>query len=208
MPISDTHKLARYNGALGRLGSRRISSLAEAREPRRVLDDIWGVDDNIINYALERTTWNFALRTVEGDYNPAIEPGFGFTRAFDKPSDFCGLSTLSANEFLTPPLTHDEYLDEAGYWFTLSDVLYIQYVSNSADYGFNSEAWTESFKDYIDCRLAWLACERITNSTSKRDRLERDMNKALRVASANDALNEGVKFPPPGSWVRARRGRA
>lgn len=206
MPISDVEKLARYNGALFRLGSRRIASLTENREPRRVLDSVWGVDDDIITYALERAEWNFALRTVQGDYNSAIEPGFGFSRAYDKPTDFCRLAALSSNEYLKPPLTNDQYLDEAGYWFTDSDVLYVRYVSSSADYGFNSEAWTQAFNDYVECRMAWLACERITNSTSKEDRLERKMNKALKVAKSNDAGNEGVKFPPNGSWIKSRRG--
>ena len=38
MAITNSDRLDVYNGALRRLGSRRLASLTENREPRRVLD--------------------------------------------------------------------------------------------------------------------------------------------------------------------------
>lgn len=207
MAITDATKLAVYNGALLRLGSRKLASLAENREPRRVMDDIWGPSSNIVLSALERGEWNFAIRTVEGVYSTSVEPPFGFSRAFDKPDDFRRLAALSADPYFRAPLTNGQYIDEAGYWFSDFDVIYVRYVSDHSDYGFNGSLWTESFKEYLECKMAWEACERITNATSKRDRIERDMMNALKAAKSNDAMAEGVKFPPRGSWLRARGGR-
>lgn len=203
MAISNTDQLDAYNGALRRLGSRRLASLSEAREPRRVLDDIWN-NGALVNYALERGEWNFALRSVQGAYNPAIEPEFGFRRAFDKPSDFRRLAGLSADEYFRIPLTALEYTDEGGYWLSDHDTLYIRYVSSHVSYGHDSSRWTESFRYYLETCLAFEACERITNSDTKLQLIERDQRKYLAQAKSTDAMQEGVKFRPPGSWVMSR----
>lgn len=205
MPISNTDKLIVYNGALRRLGSRKLSSLTENREPRRVLDDIWN-NGGVVNYALERGEWNFALRSVQGAYNPDVEPEFGFTRAFDKPTDFCRLASLAADEYFRTPLTADYYSDEGGYWLCSSDTLYIKYVSSDGSYGQDSSRWTESFRYYLECVMAYDACERLTNSGQKLETIERQMRKYLSEAKSTDAMEEGVKFRPPGAWVSSRRG--
>ena len=206
MAVSTTARLAIYNGALRRLGSRELATVTEAREPRRVLDGIWGTADRIVKQALERADWNFAIRAVEGVYSPDVLPGFGFRRAYDKPLDMRRLASLCPDEYFRVPLDNNQYVDEAGYWFTDSERLYIRYVSDDHTYGLDPSKWTEAFRDYLECDLAFYACERITNSGSKRDRLERDKMEALKTAKSLDAMQEGVKFPPRGSWVRSRTG--
>ena len=206
MAISDTAKLAIYNGAMRRLGSRELASLTEAREPRRVLDGLWGSDNRLVKLALERGEWNFAIRAVEGTYSESITPTFGFRRAYDKPGDMRRLAALCPDEYFQTPLVNSQYTDEAGYWFTDSDTLFIRYVSDHTSYGLDSGKWTEAFRDYLECDLAWGACERITNSGAKRDRLERDRAMALKTAKSHDAMQEGVKFPPRGKWAQSRGG--
>lgn len=203
MAISNTDKLDVYNGALRRLGSRRLASLTEAREPRRVLDDIWN-NGALVNYALERGEWNFALRSVQGAYNTGISPGFGFRRAFDKPDDFRRLAALSADEYFRIPLTAHQYTDEGGYWLSDQDTLYIRYVSSHDSYGYDSSRWTESFRYYLECCLAYEACERITNSGAKLEKVEQQMRSYLSQAKSTDAMQEGVKFPPRGAWASSR----
>ncbi len=206
MAVTDSTKLAIYNGALRRLGSRKLASLTENREPRRVMDDIWGAASEVVNAALERGEWNFAIRTVQGGYSTSVTPPFGLSRAFDKPYDIRRLISLSSDPYFKKPLTDGEYVDEAGHWFTDVDVIYVRYVSDDPDYGLNGAKWSEAFKEYLECKMAWEACERITNSAGKKDRLDRDMRIALKTAKSHDAMAEGVKFPPRGSWVRARGG--
>lgn len=204
MAITSDVKLAIYNGALRRLGSRKLASLSENREPRRVLDDVWGGSDEVVDYALERGEWNFALRATEAIYSSSITPTFGFRRAYTKPDDFCRLAALSADPYFNIPLTHDQYAEEAGYWLTDHDVLYVKWVSNHTDYGFDSAKWTQGFRYFLQSYMAWESCERITNSTSKRDRLERDMMRFLKEAKSTDAMGDGVKFLKHGSWSTSR----
>ena len=117
------------------------------------------------------------------------------------------LAGLSSDEYFRSSLTNTQYLDEAGFWFTDNDVIFVRYVSDGLSYGFNSTLWTEGFRDYLECELAWLCCERLTNATAKRDRIERDRGNALKAAKSNDAMAEGVKFLPSGSWIAARGGQ-
>lgn len=205
MAVSSDVKLSIYNGALRRLGSRRLASLTENRKPRRVLDDVWGADA-AVKLALEKGEWNFAIRTVKMDYSTSVVPEFGYKRVFSKPADFCRLATLSTSEYFTNVLVDTDYKDEAGYWLTDNDVLYARFVSSGDDFGMDSSKWTESFKEFLEAYLAWDACEAITNSTSKRDRQERDMMKALSSAKSADGMSEGVKFLRRGSWSTARSG--
>lgn len=203
MAISNTDKLNIYNGALRRLGSRRLASLTENREPRRVLDDIWN-NGQLVDYALERGEWNFAVRSVQGAYNSGVEPEFGFRRAFDKPDDFRRLAALSADEYFRTPLTAEQYTDEGGYWLSDHEMLYIRYVSSHENYGYDSSRWTESFRNYLECVMAYEGCERITNSAEKEGRVEKAMRRYLSEAKSTDAMQEGVKFRPVGAWVSSR----
>lgn len=203
MAITGTDQLDIYNRALTRLGSRVLASLTENREPRRVMDTHWG-NGAIVTYALERGDWNFALRSVQGAYNPSITPEFGYTYVFDKPDDFVRLSALSASENLKPPLTDGQYSDEGGYWLAYDDILYVRYVSNNASFGFNSSRWTETFREYLAARLAWLGSARLNNNNTTRQLAERDMKEALKTAKSADAMQDGVKFLPRGGWASSR----
>lgn len=204
MAISSSDKLALYNGALTRLGERRLASLTEAREPRRVLDDIWGASDNAPRWCLERGEWNFAIKTVLADYDSGIEPDFGFRRAYPKPSDCIRLAAMSSDEYFTETLTDDQFSDEAGYWFTDLDNIYIRYVSDDGAYGFRSSAWPEAFRNLLESYLAERAARRIGNSASLKQEQKSDKKDALTEAKSGDAMNEGVKMLPHGGWARSR----
>jgi hypothetical protein len=197
-------KLSLYNLALGHLQERRLKSLAEEREPRRVLDDYW---DQVAAYCLERKFWNFIYRTVAIDASSTVVPAFGYLYAFTIPIDWIRTRKISGVETLDPPLL--QYVEEAGYWYANITPIYVQYNSRDPLYGLNLGAWPASFTDYVALRLASQSCKRITG---KKDLLEgpdgllTQEKKAYMVASANCAMNEAIGFRPQGSWTRARRG--
>lgn len=207
MAISADLKLRVYNDALRILQSRKLSSLTESREPRRVLDDIWGSDDRVVLRALERADWNFATRSVEAGYSTSVTPAFGHTRAFSKPTDLVRLTAISPDPMFGTSLMAHEYADEGGYWLCGFDVLYVKYVSKGDDYGLDGSKWSQAFVDYIAATLAADGADRITNSSGMVQKclyLQRD---ALKRAKSRDAMDEGVKLLPSGSWSRSRRGR-
>lgn len=198
-----TTKLTLYNNALLALGERPLSSLSESREPRRVLDQVW--DSGFLRYILEKGYWNFAIRTVEGTASTSITPGFGYTCAYDKPTDWVRTVAVASDEFFTSPLVR--YEDERGYWFCDIDPLYIRYVSSHADYGASFSLWPETFTRYAEMQLAEQASRRLTQSKSDLEDIRKRVKALLLDARAKDAMNEPPRRPAAGRWTSSRGGR-
>lgn len=198
-----TTKLTIYNGALLLCGERFLNSLTEEREPRRLLDHVY--DNNGIKYCLEEGQWFFAMRTVLIDYDPSIEPDFGYRRAFLKPDDWVVTSSLCEDEFFNVPLL--QYNDEAGYWYADLDELYVRYVSNDTSYGLDLNKWPESFREFVEAHFAWKIVKKLTGSSEKEKELEDIRGQKLVIAKNKSAMADPTKFPAQGSWTRSRRGR-
>ncbi len=192
-----------YNQALRLMGERRLTSTSEARDARYHLDDAYSA---ALSYCLEQGFWNFAMRAAQLDASDQVEPSFGYTYAFTKPTDWVRTYVLSASEELQPQLLR--FNDEAGYWFADVDPLFIKYVSNDTSYGADLSLWPETYTAYVASRLAVMTAPSIcTASDTKMDEL-RGVEKRARVdARSKDAMNEAPAFPPRGSWSTARGGQ-
>jgi len=198
-----TTRLQLYTDALRVCGERRLASLTEAREPRRLLDDAW--DAGAIDYCLEQGLWNFATRAVKLAYSPSVTPDFGYARAFARPSDFIRTAAMSADEYFSVPLR--AYEDTGGYWFADLDEIYVKYISNDAAYGADLSLWPETFSRWVGHYLASEIGPKLTAAQSRMEKMERDARRALVDARSKDAIADPTRFPPSGSWVGARRGR-
>jgi hypothetical protein len=194
-------KLQLYNNALLHLGELNLSSLTENREPRRVLDQIY--DSGFINTLLEEGFWKFASKSVKMDYDHSVTPAFGFSRAFEKPSDFVTMCKICTDEYYNFPLLR--YSDEGNYIFSDLDEIYIQYVSNL--FGSDLSTWPDSFSRYAELYLAVQACERITHSSERFKTVFALMKKAKFEAKNKDAMKNPTKFLPSGTFVTSRGGR-
>lgn len=194
-----TTRLSIYNDALLLLGERALSSLTEEREPRRLLDQVWNNEG--VDHCLEKGQWFFAMRAIKIDYDPGVDPGFGYRRAFYKPTDWVLTSALCTDEWFNVPLT--QYNDEADYWYADDDVLYVRYVSNDSQYGNNLARWPTSFKEFVAAHFASRIAAKIATPDIARDMLGlRKM--LLNEAKNNAAMAEPTSFPAQGSWSRAR----
>lgn len=197
-----TDQLSLYNGAVALLKERPIASLSEASPARRALDDAWS--RGFVRYCLEQGQWNFAIRTTRVDYSTSITPAFGYTHAFEKPTDWVRTTGLAIDERMTCPLI--QYRDEAGLWYADYDSLYASFVSDGAGYGADMSLWPETFARYAEAELASRVAGRIAGSDTMVDRIEKLVQRLKTDARSKDAMNEPVKFPPQGTWMSARRG--
>lgn len=195
-------RLSLYNQALVANGSRTLASLSENRESRRVLDTVW--NDGAVEYCLEQGFWEFAIRTQEITYDPSVSTDFGYQYAFPKPEDYIRTYSICSDEDFYNPIIR--YSDETNYWFTDFDTIFVQYVSNDEDYGFNYAAWPETFGTLVHSYLASQICERLTQNASKKQRLDKDLEDAIKDARSKSAMNKPVKFMHLGTWSRARMG--
>lgn len=200
MAITDVQKLSLYNGALEFLGETDLGSLTEERGPRRVLDGIW--DRGAVRYCLEQGMWNFATRVAKLAYDPSIETTFGFTKAFQRPSDYVRTVAVSDDEYFRSLFT--AYDDKQGWLYADIEEVYFAYVSDDAAYGTDYTLWPETFKAFVEAYMGMKGCKRITGAEPS-DKMMREFRHLQSSARSKDALNQASKSIPVGTWARARR---
>lgn len=198
-----TDKLSLYNGALEVLGETKLASLTENREPRHKLDSIW--DREAIKRVLQKGQWNFATRSIQPAIASSVTPAFGYTNAFEKPTDFIRTTGVCSDEYFRVPLT--EYTDETNYWFADLDVIYCRYVSNDNQYGGDYSIWPPNFTEYVEVWLAYKLAPRLIGVDYSQESLKSRLSDALKEAKATDAMEQAAGIRPQGSWSSARNGR-
>lgn len=197
-------KLSVYNLTMVLIAERRLGSLSENREPRRVLDDLW---DHVVQECLEEAQWNFMLRAIQTDASSTVTPAFGWNYAFNKPDDWLRTTIVSTVETFMPPLL--DFNDETGFWYANFTPLFVKYQSNDPQYGLNLGAWTANFTKYVSYLLAEYACSRLAGKAELLEGpngISSRLKKARIKAKSNDAMDIGPQEMPTGTWARSRRG--
>jgi hypothetical protein len=193
-------RLGIYKAALRYLGNAAgLSSLTEASPPRYALDDAW---QEAGEYLLAKGLWNFAIRNSQLSEDEDVEPLFGYQYAFSKPTDWVRTVSISNEPTFQSPF--EAYADETGYWYADSDTLYVRYVSNDADYGWNIGAWREPFAQAFACYLAFQCGLPLSSDKSNRNDLFNLFKGLLTEAKALDAVDEKVARSPAGRLVQSR----
>lgn len=203
-----TDRLKIYNGALLLCGEGQLSSVTENREARYLLDLVW--NDGGVRYCLEQAQWHFAMRASRFDYEPSIDPDWGYRRAFTKPSDWVATSGVFEDEYLRCPLT--DYADEVMYWFADRDEIFVKYVSDAATYGMDFAKWPATFTDYVKAYFAGRIITKLPGGAEKREfllgptgRENRGwVNHCLLIAKNKSAMSQPATFPTRGTWAQAR----
>lgn len=84
------------------------------------------------------------------------------------------------------------------------DTIYLQYISNSAQFGGNLARWPAAFSQFAQAYMAVQAQPTIVNSDSVAAKLEKELIIAERVALTSDGLNKPIQVNPIGRWNKAR----
>lgn len=197
-------KLKLYQEACRVLRQTPVATVTDDIFIRYELDKVY--DDTLLE-CLEEGLWNFAMRTVAIEHSESVTPSFGFSYAFEKPSDWVRSSVLSGNGTLWPPIGAEGYADETTNWHADYDPLYVSYVSNNASYGLDLSMWPETFARYVGCALGLRVGPTVTGfSATDEEKLEKKCKMLLKNARSKDAMNQASATPPPGRLVTARRG--
>ena len=201
--IYDANGTPATNQSQGRAPTMPASDIEAEMVLRRLIDEIY---DQSVDYMLEQGLWNFASRTVAIEASTDVEPEFGYSHAFVKPSDFKRLVAMGTTGDVWPPL--NEFLDEGAYWYASVDPIYVQYISDGASYGLNTSLWPETFKRALEAYLAKQVAmdPHAGQSAAKIEYLENTFTRLLRDARGKDAMNQGAQRPPPGRLSMARSG--
>lgn len=197
-----TTQLGIYNMALLHCGESPLVALTDNVPQRYKLDAIWS--GNLITRCLEQGTWDFAKRTQQLDYEPSIEPDFGYRKAFVKPDDFIRLIQISSGEYFTDPLLG--YEDDPGHWFCDLEQIYVQYVSDDELYGGDLSLWPGTFVTYVEYYLAAKLAQALTKSETLTQKLEKKEYDTRADAQNKNCAEQPTRFLPRGSWSRSRHG--
>lgn len=197
-----TDRLSIYNNALIACGEEKLADLTENRPARHYLDAVW--NSGFVRRCLESGDWNHAIRSVRMDADPDVDTEFGFPNIFDKPDDWCRTVAVCSDEFFRVPLL--DYSDKAGAWSASLETIFVEYVSDDADYGGDFSKWPECFTEWVEVKLATRVYKRLANASTDLDKLKRDEKRLLLEAKSKDARGQPTTFPPSGRWSRARGG--
>jgi len=205
--MSTTQQLQLYNDALLVAGERALSTITDDIEARYLLDQVWA--NGGVRACLEEAQWTFAMRTIQIDYDPSIEPSYGYNRAFVKPDDWVLTAGICSDEFFRVPLL--QYIDEAGYWFSSLDTIYVRYVSDDAAYGGDLGNWPKTFWDFVATHFAGRLVLKLANSADRVRLILSPENpraglryRALMRAKSSSAMANPTAIASQGEWSKAR----
>lgn len=198
-----TNQLALYNIGLLAIGETRLNATTDETEARRELDEVWDRGLGARQYFLSQGLWNFAMRAVKLTSSSSVTPDFGFTDAFDIPSDFVRLDMISSDERFSYPLVHYEF--EGDYIYSDVNIIYMRYVSNDASWGLDYDKWPVDFTLWAG---TWLGVQvaPLLKSDIDMEVLRRELKRLKASARSKDMSQEPTRYEPTGNWTTSRHG--
>lgn len=190
------------NRALTKIGDRRITSLSDDVEQARVISSSWDV---LRDNELRARNWNFSI--ARASIAALVEtPAWGFAYQYQLPTD-C-LKVVQVGEYYPGLSMSDyrllqavDYVVEGGKVLTnMAAPLKIRYVARIE----NTGLWDGTFVEVFSCRLAVEICERLTNSSSKREIAWKEYKEAINVAMGSNAVENSPEPLADDSWIMSR----
>lgn len=194
-----TTKLIVWNQALVHLGSAPIADTTNTSVMAvNVFNNAW---PGVVEEAFNEGDWNFAKKTVPLLESLSGVASSGYSYAYEYPSDYFRTVAVSPNPNFMAPF--DSYLDEGLLLHSSVTDLYIRYISNA--YLDDLTVWPTMFWRYAAAKLAYETCERITQGSTREDKLEKVASKALSKAKSVDARNQQGGKIVRGSWLKGMK---
>lgn len=190
------------NRALTKLGSKRITDIAENSGSARIMTALW---DTVRKAEIRKRLWAFALaRTALPALSAA--PAWGFSYAYQLPPDY--LRIVQVNDlFIDPNMVDYRDNDDSAYAIEQGQILTdfsaplkIRYLKDVTDPG----AFDPTFVEAFASKLAYEAEEERTNSNQKRQLAAQDYKDALREAYKTNAIERPPQGFPDDSWILIR----
>lgn len=194
-PLSDAWR-GIYNGALQILSVAKIPTGSSDHPARVALDT--AVESKAVESVLEDTSWRFGFTSVKIEYDPSIEPEWGYRYAFNKPGDVHRLIGVYYDENLINKLPH--YIEDEANFYASVSTLYVSYVST--DWLTQPTSWPAYFSRLVSARIAKDAAGVV--NAQRQLYADDEYQTRLKSAMSNDAVQSPPQVIAEGSWVRSR----
>lgn len=184
------------NLALTLLGQDRVISVSDDVESARVMRSLW---DGTRDMVMAAHPWKFAIKRTA---LPALAaaPAFGWSLEYALPEE-C-LRLVQVGDDWT-------FYESTAAWFALEGgsiltdqpaPLRVRYVRRIT----NTGLWPPLFCRVVSLQLALDACEKLTNSTAKLERLGVGYTSAVREAKRQNAIERPPLRADRSDWLAAR----
>lgn len=187
-----TSKVQIANGALQKLGAKRIESLTQDHPNARSMAAAY---DGVRRAMLRRYNWSFAIKrasiAADGD-----DPTWGDWNQYSLPNDFLKLIRDDETGTFVDWKIEGLYILSAD-----ASPLQIRYVADIDDPNYYDALFEEAFST----KLALETCEEITQSTSKKAGLQEDYNECIAEARREGAIEKAAQDFSEDEWLAARR---
>jgi hypothetical protein len=184
------------NRALTKLGAERILLLSDNGKEARVMNSMF---DTVFDAELRRNRWKFAIKRLT---LPALvaTPDWGYTYAYQLPSDY--LALVQVNDVYLRGLKQKTlWTIESGKILTdLPAPLKVRYIGRID----NLALLDPLFIEVLACKLAYEACETLTQSSGKKQSAGEEYRFAISEAVRLDAIENPPDELPWGSWLDSR----
>jgi len=187
-----------YNDALLVMGLEEITTNTDDSNRRTKLDR--AVDTGIVAQLLEITGWTFATTTTQSNYDPSVEPAWGFSRAHSYPVNMHRIDGYFYDEYLQQPLKL--YTDEGDKIFTDQDTIYVQYISTN--FLTNPSNWPAHFKALVAARMATDAAASLRREGADPVRAKEIYDDRESSSKSIDAMAAPPRKLANGSWAASR----
>lgn len=193
MPLSDVQIV---NRALGKLGARRIDSLADDSANARAAKAAYTM---VRDRLLRAHPWNFAIRraSIAAD---AEATSFGGLNQYRKPEDF--LALLRGTEAGSARRERRRHWRVEGEFIVSTEAspLEFRYIARIT----NPEQFDALFADYFALALAVELCDEISQDRNRKELLITEARLAELAAKRANGLENPEETPPEDDWVLAR----
>lgn len=181
------------NRALVKLGETIVTNIdTDSQKKATVLRNMWDV---VRDSLLAAYPWNFAI-VRDNIAESATAPGWGYTKAFPVPSDFLALLEIKDN----PDYKIENVGGSLCFVTNSGSPLYIRYIRRVDNTGEFNALFDESFS----AKLAYEACEAITQSSTKKQVLGEEFKQSIKQAYANNAIQEPILIMQQDDWINSR----
>lgn len=190
------------NSALAKLGSSPVLNFDAENEKARALKARFApIRDSL----LRAYSWTFALRRARLTAD-ATAPVFGYARSFTMPADSLRLHEVAGSYVptggnLVQTDGGPSFMIEGRLILTdLEAPLDIRYVTRDAP----PPEWDALFDEALACKLAFELCEKITQSSGKKESALRDLGIAIAEAIRVNAIESPPEEAVTDSWILSR----
>lgn len=188
-----TSKVSIANGALQRLGEKRIESLTQDHPSARSMNAAF---ERTVRAEIRRYGWNFAIKRQSVAADATDETILSTWNRYSLPNDYIRL--LRDDE---SGMTVDWKIE--GIFILSADAAplqfrYLAYIEDPAYYD-------SLFVEVLECKLAMVCCKEITGSHSNAAGVKLDYEDAIAQARKANAFEKEAQEFPEDSWLAARR---